>query len=297
MRIGQETYIEDQIALDRQSVLETEGRDRDRQGRCKAFGEELLLDRPSKLLRPHVTRVDYHVGATSHSRKRLALRMDSLDDSRSLVAHRMLAAGLLETTHEHLIARFKEEQVGWDLVLDVDTNFLEFGRICAKLLIKALKFHEVRHYFVKFSGRTGWHIIVPYETFPEEVNGIPTRKLFPEAAIKISQYLMDMIKNKLSDELLDSFGFEELMRRSGKKYEELVEEGEFNLILANIYGDILLDVAEELVNKAASGGQLLLSGILWEYNFDIRQKYQKLGCRLIKNRLLDQYSTVLLQKE
>lgn len=119
-------------------------------------------------------------------------------------------------------------RVGWDLVLDVDTNFLEFGRICAKLLIKALKFHEVRHYFVKFSGRTGWHIIVPYETFPEEVNGIPTRKLFPEAAIKISQYLMDMIKNKLSDELLDSFGFEELMRRSGKKYEELVEEGEFN---------------------------------------------------------------------
>ena len=87
------------------------------------------------------------------------------------------------------------------------------------------------------------------------------------------------------------------MRRSGKKYEELVEEGEFNLILANIYGDILLDVAEELVNKAASGGQLLLSGILWEYNFDIRQKYQKLGCQLIKNLFLDQFSTILLQKD
>ncbi|RLB68879.1 MAG: SAM-dependent methyltransferase [Deltaproteobacteria bacterium] len=76
-----------------------------------------------------------------------------------------------------------------------------------------------------------------------------------------------------------------------------LEEGEFNLILANIYGDILLDVAEELVNKAASGGQLLLSGILWEYNFDIRQKYQKLGCQLIKNLFLDQFSTILLQKD
>jgi ribosomal protein L11 methyltransferase len=76
-----------------------------------------------------------------------------------------------------------------------------------------------------------------------------------------------------------------------------LEEGEFNLILANIYGDILLDVAEELVGKAVSGTQLLLSGILWEYNFDIRHKYQKLGCKLVKNRLLDQFSTILLQKE
>ncbi len=78
---------------------------------------------------------------------------------------------------------------------------------------------------------------------------------------------------------------------------EQLEEGEFNLILANIYGDILLDVAEELVDKAASGGQLLLSGILWEYNFDIRQKYQKLGCQLIKNLFLNQFSTILLKKE
>jgi len=78
---------------------------------------------------------------------------------------------------------------------------------------------------------------------------------------------------------------------------ELLDEGEFNLILANIYGDILLDVAEGLVDKATSGANLILSGILWEYNFDVRQKYQKLGCRVIKNRLLDQYSTILLQKE
>ena len=75
-----------------------------------------------------------------------------------------------------------------------------------------------------------------------------------------------------------------------------LEEKKFNLILANIYGDILLDVADELVNKAESGALLLLSGILWEYNFDVRQKYQKLGCKLIKNRLLTEFSTILMQK-
>ncbi|MCD6580578.1 MAG: 50S ribosomal protein L11 methyltransferase [Desulfuromusa sp.] len=78
---------------------------------------------------------------------------------------------------------------------------------------------------------------------------------------------------------------------------EQLEENKFNLILANIYGDILLDVAEDLVDKATSGTLLLLSGILWEYNFDVRQKYQKLGCKLIKNRLLDEFSTILLQKD
>ncbi|MCK5914236.1 MAG: 50S ribosomal protein L11 methyltransferase [Desulfuromusa sp.] len=75
-----------------------------------------------------------------------------------------------------------------------------------------------------------------------------------------------------------------------------LRENDFNLILANIYGDILLDVAEDLVNKAVSGTYILLSGILWEYNFDVRQKYQKLGCKLIKNRLLDEFSTILMQK-
>ena len=75
----------------------------------------------------------------------------------------------------------------------------------------------------------------------------------------------------------------------------LIESG-FDLILANIYGDILLDVAEELVSRAAPGGVILLSGILWEYNYDIRKRYRQLGCTVIKNRLLDEFSTVLVSK-
>ncbi|HEY5674366.1 MAG TPA: 50S ribosomal protein L11 methyltransferase [Malonomonas sp.] len=78
---------------------------------------------------------------------------------------------------------------------------------------------------------------------------------------------------------------------------EQFPEKNFDLILANIYGDILLDVAENLVAKAQPGARLLLSGILWEYNFDVRQRYQRLGCRLIKNRMLEEFSTVLMEKE
>ena len=75
----------------------------------------------------------------------------------------------------------------------------------------------------------------------------------------------------------------------------LTESG-FDLILANIYGDILLDVAEDLVEQASDGATILLSGILWEHNFDIRKRYQRLGCTVIKNRLMEEFSTVLLCK-
>lgn len=78
---------------------------------------------------------------------------------------------------------------------------------------------------------------------------------------------------------------------------DTLTESDFDLILGNIYGDILLDVAEDLVARAAPDAIILLSGILWEYNFDIRKCYQQLGCSLVKNRLMEEFSTVLLQKE
>ena len=73
-------------------------------------------------------------------------------------------------------------------------------------------------------------------------------------------------------------------------------EDQFDLVLANIYGDILLDLAQSLVGRARPGALLLLSGILWEYNFEVRQHYERLGCEVIRNRMLKQFSTVLLRK-
>lgn len=71
---------------------------------------------------------------------------------------------------------------------------------------------------------------------------------------------------------------------------------DFDLILANIYADILLVCAPELVKRTRPGGHLLLSGIPWEDNYAVRQAYERLGCIVLKNRLLAEYSTVLLRK-
>ncbi len=70
----------------------------------------------------------------------------------------------------------------------------------------------------------------------------------------------------------------------------------FDIILANIYGDILLALAGPLAAKLKPGGKLLLSGILWEDNFDVRQAYQQRGCKLLRNHMLTEFSSVLMEK-
>jgi len=70
----------------------------------------------------------------------------------------------------------------------------------------------------------------------------------------------------------------------------------FDLILANIYGDILLAVADALVAKARPRALVLLSGIVYEDNFAVRSRYQALGCAVLGNRMLEEFTTVLLRK-
>jgi len=76
-----------------------------------------------------------------------------------------------------------------------------------------------------------------------------------------------------------------------------INDDQFDLVLANIYGDILLDVATDLVAHTVSGGDLLLSGILWEYNYDVRARYEQLHCALIRNRMLPEFSSLWLKKQ
>jgi len=71
---------------------------------------------------------------------------------------------------------------------------------------------------------------------------------------------------------------------------------QFEVVLANIYGDILLRVAEALVARTRPGGALLLSGILHEDDFEVRKRYQELGCAVLRNRPLEEFTTVLLRR-
>ncbi|MEA3378065.1 MAG: DNA primase small subunit domain-containing protein [Nanoarchaeota archaeon] len=119
-------------------------------------------------------------------------------------------------------------RIGWDLILDIDTLFWDYSKYTAFLLIEALKFHDIKNLGVKFSGNKGFHICVPFEAFPSEVNGKNTKDLFPESLRVIASYLQQMIKDKLACYVLDNENIQQIAVKAGKTPDELMKNRKFN---------------------------------------------------------------------
>ena len=118
-------------------------------------------------------------------------------------------------------------RLGWDLVLDIDCGVFEYSREAADLVIKALKFHNVRSISCKFSGNKGFHIGVPFDAFPKKIKNEDTKNLFPDAPKKIALYIKEMIKRELGSRLQEIEDFNTILEKTGKKEKEIVynEEG------------------------------------------------------------------------
>jgi hypothetical protein len=95
-----------------------------------------------------------------------------------------------------------EQRIGWDLVLDIDCAVFEYSRICAHLVIQFLNYCGVEAISCKFSGNKGFHIGVPFEAFPKQVNNTLTKELFPDAPRKIAAYVTENIKEALGNQIL-----------------------------------------------------------------------------------------------
>tara|TARA_Y100000310_G_scaffold334750_1_gene415208 strand:+ start:2009 stop:3310 length:1302 start_codon:yes stop_codon:yes gene_type:complete len=117
---------------------------------------------------------------------------------------------------------------GWDLILDIDTPYWDYARWCTYFLLEAIKFHNVESISVKFSGSKGFHIGIPFEAFPDEVNGMKTKSLFPDAPKVITLYLENMICELLSKKILSKDGMGNIAKMTGKKRSDLVKDGKFN---------------------------------------------------------------------
>jgi ribosomal protein L11 methyltransferase len=68
-----------------------------------------------------------------------------------------------------------------------------------------------------------------------------------------------------------------------------------DLMMANIYADILLPLADRIVALTRPGGHILLSGIPLQDKFDIVNRYSYLGCRVIDSRIGEDFATYLFQ--
>ena len=119
---------------------------------------------------------------------------------------------------------------GWDLVLDIDGIF-DFSKLVAKNVIGLLKSYNIKAISCKFSGNKGFHIGVPFESFPSEVNGEKIEKLFPEAARRVAAFIWEKIKKPLADEILKKYGVEKIQEMTSLPFEKITMKENGNIIL------------------------------------------------------------------
>jgi DNA primase catalytic subunit len=110
----------------------------------------------------------------------------------------------LELSTELKEEEIKKLRIGWDLLIDIDCKYIEYSKKAAKAIIQALKINGVTNVGLKFSGGKGFHIIVPFKAFPEEMSGRKTKEMFPEWPRLICNYLKEQSREFLEKDLYSS---------------------------------------------------------------------------------------------
>lgn len=128
----------------------------------------------------------------------------------------------LNLSSELNLRELDELRKGWDLLIDIDSPFLDCSKVAAELIIEAIEFFGIKSYGVKFSGSKGFHIIVPWNSFISDNR--ETKNKFPEWPRAICEFLMGHIRrdyNKKVGEMLTNT--EAIKKRANLTDEEIQE--------------------------------------------------------------------------
>jgi len=74
-------------------------------------------------------------------------------------------------------------------------------------------------------------------------------------------------------------------------------EGSYDLVVANILAEILIDLKKEIVSRCAPGGFLVLSGILTEKDGWVEEEFREEGMQPVRRKTDGQWSALLLRRE
>ncbi|RLJ04724.1 MAG: hypothetical protein DRP14_02950 [Candidatus Aenigmatarchaeota archaeon] len=92
---------------------------------------------------------------------------------------------------------YDEQRIGFDWIIDIDSSLgIEEAKIAAKLVRDFLDKYRLS-YFLKFSGRRGFHFCIFWENFPKEINYNRTEFLYPELPKILASFLRERIKDDL----------------------------------------------------------------------------------------------------
>lgn len=102
-------------------------------------------------------------------------------------------------------------RIGFDLVIDIDSKIgLDAAKLVVQLLKKKLKEFGIRNVGLKFSGSRGFHLVIPWEAFPTEVNYKPLALQYPKVPNAIITFLCEEIREELMRKLVKLYSAKEL---------------------------------------------------------------------------------------
>jgi DNA primase catalytic subunit len=99
----------------------------------------------------------------------------------------------LKINSDMTLEELGQNRMGWDLLIDIDSPYVDVSKEAAKLVIELFERYGIKNYGLKFSGSKGFHIIVSGKAFPEELEGIKMKNAFPEWPRAITEYMFHSI--------------------------------------------------------------------------------------------------------
>ncbi|MDO8460038.1 MAG: hypothetical protein Q7S74_02945 [Nanoarchaeota archaeon] len=94
----------------------------------------------------------------------------------------------------------------WDLLIDIDSKYLDVSKVLAMLVLEKLEEYGVRNYGLKFSGSKGFHIIISGKAFPKDYDGQISNESFPEWPRVICQFLTHITRREFNMRIEKIFG-------------------------------------------------------------------------------------------
>ncbi len=115
-----------------------------------------------------------------------------------------------------------ELRKGFELIIDLDIKVLEYAKIYAKVFYDELRSYGIKNIGVKYTGGKSFHMAVPFESFPENVNYKPTRTQYPLIPQAIVSYLKTKVIPKFRVEILKVDDIYKIARKLEIPVEDLI---------------------------------------------------------------------------
>jgi len=98
---------------------------------------------------------------------------------------------------------YSKLRTGWDFILDIDSKLgLDEAKLATEMIIRVMERYGIKNYGLKFSGRRGFHISLPWIMFPKEVDYKKLSGMYPNAPRLISDFIREKISFNLMKELI-----------------------------------------------------------------------------------------------